>query len=640
MKEKIVPSQRAREVLHRTLLIAWTALVAATCVAQPPRAADALLAIDQQRASVVERIVEQWGPPLAKSSASIGIDDLRNHLMALRADQLLAASLTGTLDGLRSVLGVDAMPTPASVELKSLPAGSEAVYTSVTPCRLVETRGTFAAVYQGDGTASHNPVPFAPNEIRSYKVQGGNGVCLTQLPAGLNPSAVQLQVFGIPTTSASGDIEVLPQGATFGSTATMVYVGSIAFNTVSTAARINLANDEISVQVRGGGANVAIDVVGYFAAPTADGEYFLQGGNAFGTTALLGTKDNQPVSIALNNAPVLRLAPVVDASGNSGINVVNGFAANAIDPGVIGATIAGGGFKLSGGTSFVNHIEQSFGTIGGGNDNLVTNADGTIAGGEQNTAGQFGTVGGGIQNTASGSNATVAGGRQNTASGNSSTVLGGFSNTASGVNAIAGGVLASADQDGCVLFVYWAEGLGANCLGTPHQFRMLGTHGLSIDYNTRLATSDGNGSRWAVIGDTVPGATIATWTGAFLSDGGAWTNASDRALKTGFLAADPGQVLAKVDAMPIMEWRYKSQPGELHLGPVAQDFYAAFGLGGDDKHITTVDEGGVALAAIQGLSRLLRDKDARIGAQQREISVLRDRIDKIEATLERMRTGR
>lgn len=617
----------AMPMFRPAILPVLIALASSATLAQPRGAPDALLAVDQQRASVVERIVEQWGPPLAKSSALIGIDDLRSRLMALRADQLLAASLTGTLDGLRSVLGVDAMAKPASAELKSLPAGSEAVYTSVTPCRLVETRGTFAAVYQGDGTASHNPVPFAPNEIRSYKVQGGNGVCLTQLPAGLNPSAVQLQVFGLPTTSASGDIEILPQGATFGSTATMVYVGSIAFNTVSTAARINAGNDEISVQVRGGGANVAIDVVGYFAAPTTDGEYFLQGGNAFGTAALLGTKDNQPVSIVVNNAPVLRLASAVDGSGNSGINVINGFADNAIDAGAIGATIAGGGFKLSGGTTFINHISQSFGTIGGGHDNLVTNADGTIAGGEQNTAGQFATVGGGIQNTASGPNATVVGGRQNTASGNSSTVLGGFSNSASGTNAVAGGVLASADQDGCVLFVYWAEGLGANCLGTPHQFRMLGSHGLSIDYDTRLANPNGTGSRWAVIGDTVPGATIATWTGAFLSDGGTWTNASDRALKTGFVAADSEQVLAKLDAMPIMEWRYRNQPDELHLGPVAQDFYAAFGLGGDDKHIATVDEEGVALAAIQALSRLVRQRDA-------EIAALRERLLRIEATLE------
>ena len=607
--------------------MAWVGLVASTCVAQPLRAADALLAIDEQRASVVERIVAQWGGPLAKSSALIGVDDLRDRLMGLRADQLLAASLTGTLQGLRAVLGVDELAKPASAQPKLAPVGSDAVYTPVTPCRLVETRGTFAAVYQGDGSASHHAVPFAPNEVRSYTVQGGNGVCLNQLPAGVDPSAVQLQVFGIPTTSASGDIEILPQGASFGSTATMVYVGSIAFNTVSTSARVNLANRQISVQVRGGGANVAIDVVGYFAAPRSDGEYFLQGGNAFGTPATLGTTDNQPVSILVGNAAALRLAPVVDASGNSAVNVINGSPLNVIDGGAIGATVAGGGFRHGDGTAFGNHVSNYFGTIGGGDDNAVTAYGGTIAGGEANTAGSMGaTVGGGSSNSATGIRATVAGGAQNTASGDFSAVVGGLQNTASGERSIAGGSLASANQDGCVLFVYWAEGLGADCFGPQHQFRVMGTHGLSIDYGTRL--TGGNGTRWAVIGDTVPGKTIATWTNAYLSDGGAWVNASDRALKTDFVAIDPLQVLAKVVAMPVTQWRYRSQIGEVHLGPVAQDFHAAFGLGGDDKHIATVDEAGVALAAIQALHRLLHERDA-------EIAALNERLLRIEDALHR-----
>ncbi|MFO1305475.1 MAG: hypothetical protein U1F54_17245 [Burkholderiales bacterium] len=81
-------------------------------------------------------------------------------------------------------------------------ATQDIVYVPVTPCRLVETRGTFPAVYQGGGA-------FTLNEIRTYTLQGGNGVCLTQLPPAVSPGAVQLQVYGIPTTSGSGDIEIL-----------------------------------------------------------------------------------------------------------------------------------------------------------------------------------------------------------------------------------------------------------------------------------------------------------------------------------------------------------------------------------------------------------------------------------------------
>ena len=241
---------------------------AAAQTAAPRTAPNALLSIDQHRTTVIDRIVADWSAPLAKSSAGIDAAALRILLNGMRADQLLAASLAGTVDGLRQViagsLGAhDAALGKAAAGVKALgDAGDDLAYTPVTPCRLIETRGTFAAVYQGPG-------PFTPNEIRSYAVQGGNGVCLDQLPASLHPSAVQLQVFGIPVNGASGDIEILPEGSAFGSTATEVYVGNVAFNTVSTTAKINVGNNQISAQVRGGGADLAMDVVGYFAPPAA-----------------------------------------------------------------------------------------------------------------------------------------------------------------------------------------------------------------------------------------------------------------------------------------------------------------------------------------------------------------------------------
>jgi beta-xylosidase len=57
-----------------------------------------------------------------------------------------------------------------------------------------------------------------------------------------------------------------------------------------------------------------------------------------------------------------------------------------------------------------------------------------------------------------------------------------------------------------------------------------------------------------------------------------------------------------------------------HLGPVAQDFHAAFGLGSDDRHIATVDADGVALAAIQGLNRKV---EAENTALKQEIAELK-----------------
>ena len=71
--------------------------------------------------------------------------------------------------------------------------------------------------------------------------------------------------------------------------------------------------------------------------------------------------------------------------------------------------------------------------------------------------------------------------------------------------------------------------------------------------------------------------------------------------------------------------------GQKHLGPVAQDFHAAFGLNGsDDKHISVVDENGVALAAIQGLNQKLNEKDSEIQKLKQQNETLEKRLDNLE----------
>ncbi len=242
-----------------------------TTAAAQELAPNALLSIDQHRPTIIDRIVTDWGDALSQGNAGIDKSQLRVLLQAMRADHLLSASLAGSLDGLRGVIE-DAVTSKQAGKPVAKALGDitqDIVYTPVTPCRLVETRGVFAAVYQGDGSAAHTAVPFSAGEVRNYAVQGGNAACLSQLPAGLNPSAVQLQVFGIPTGGGSGDIEILPQGSTFGSTATLVFLGNVAFTSASTTARVNTATNQIGVQVRQSVANVAIDVVGFFAPPVA-----------------------------------------------------------------------------------------------------------------------------------------------------------------------------------------------------------------------------------------------------------------------------------------------------------------------------------------------------------------------------------
>lgn len=122
-----------------------------------------------------------------------------------------------------------------------------------------------------------------------------------------------------------------------------------------------------------------------------------------------------------------------------------------------------------------------------------------------------------------------------------------------------------------------------------------------------------------------------TTTGDLFIDG-ALNPPSDRNLKENFTPIDGTSVLEKLDQIEILEWNYKSQDATVrHLGPVAQDFRAAFGLGADERHISTVDADGVAFAAIQGLNAKLKEKDERISELEKSLKSLEDQFRRLEA---------
>jgi hypothetical protein len=106
--------------------------------------------------------------------------------------------------------------------------------------------------------------------------------------------------------------------------------------------------------------------------------------------------------------------------------------------------------------------------------------------------------------------------------------------------------------------------------------------------------------------------------GAYLSSGGVWTNASDVFKKEDFSFIEPSDLLQKIVLLPITKWKYKGT-NEYHIGPTAQDFHNLFGLGVDDKGISTIDPSGISLAAIQ---QLIKD----FNAMQLEIELLRKEI--------------
>jgi len=468
-----------------------------------------------------------------------------------------------------------------------------------------------------------------------------------------------------------------------------------------------------------------------------DAAYWRLAGNA-GTTSgthFLGTTDKKPLDLRVNNVRALRIEP-----GAQSPNLIGGYQGNYVTSGVVGATIAGGGWS-----SGVNRVQSSFGVIGGGRNNAVTKGVATIGGGEYNTVGgnwsTIGggfdneitsysvTIGGGIQNLATGPQSTIAGGEHNKAGGYSSsvgggrgnqasghyatiaggdtnmagghtaTICGGWDNTASGTLAtVAGGAensaagqcsfaaghIAEANHDGAFV---WGDSTswpsvkstgpnqflvraGGGMIVTPQsgalnpqaQLHILFTSGLGRPHlllqqaaggdsyaRLRLATTASSSTHfWDVAAQ--PGSfniyyrgdqqdilrllpddatnLLMMRNGARLTNGGVWTNASDRDAKDNFAAVDSRQVLERVVALPIQTWHYRTeQETTRHMGPTAQDFYAAFSLGDSDKAIATIDADGVALAAIQGLHKTIQEKDA-------EIKEIKARLEALEKTVQ------
>jgi len=122
-----------------------------------------------------------------------------------------------------------------------------------------------------------------------------------------------------------------------------------------------------------------------------------------------------------------------------------------------------------------------------------------------------------------------------------------------------------------------------------------------------------------------------------LTIAGTLTQNSDRTTKTDIFGVRPDEVLAKVDSLPISTWRYKGDAADVHhLGPMAQDFAAAFGLGQDDRHIAPLDAAGVSLAAIQALNRKVTEKQAAIDDLARRNADLEKRLADLETLVAKL----
>jgi hypothetical protein len=360
--------------------------------------------------------------------------------------------------------------------------------------------------------------------------------------------------------------------------------------------------------------------------------FWIIGGNDTGTNpAILGSLNPQPIEFHVNATRALRFDPI----GTNSVNLLAGSAANVIDPGIEGVTIAGGGSANYLGVPHVNRAGGDFATVGGGSRNVIepTSQWSTIAGGLANAIrlnAQWSTIAGGNRNQidADADGSFIGGGRTNTINASAiggfigggafnriltnashATIPGGLANSAEGDFSFAAGHQAAALHDGAFV---WADNSGAELVSSAtNQFTIRASGGTRV-----FSDSD------ASAGVVLP------------AGEGAWENLSDRNAKTGFVPVDVRTILDRLVDLPIHTWRYRTQtaPGR-HLGPTAQDFHAQFNLGSDHRRIATIDADGVALAGIQGLNQKLEEQ---LRQKELEIEELRDRVDRLDARLAEM----
>jgi hypothetical protein len=236
-----------------------------------------------------------------------------------------------------------------------------------------------------------------------------------------------------------------------------------------------------------------------------------------------------------------------------------------------------------------------------------------VLGGSGNTASSDYSVAMGLNTTARGLYSTAMG-RSTVAANDDATAMGlgcsalGWDTVAMGTFSVAGGHYSLAAG-------YYSQATNQSAFVWSDSSAIPGANSLANNSVTMRASG---GYRLFSNSGSTAGVSLA-------ANGTAWAVISDRNVKKDFSAVDSVQILEKLAAMPITQWHYKWETSDVtpHIGPMAQDFKAAFYPGTDDKSITTQEADGVALAAIQGLNQKLEE-------QRAENAELKKRLERLE----------
>jgi hypothetical protein len=260
--------------------------------------------------------------------------------------------------------------------------------------------------------------------------------------------------------------------------------------------------------------------------------------------------------------------------------------------GGLGNNTLGDRAAITGGRDNIVAVIGTSGAIGGGSFNEVRGAHGTVSGGTNGHAqGEGSTVSGGRGNRAIGDYAAIGGGAQHTASGRWSTVPGGIGNVAAGDFSFAAGRSARVPvtHPGAMVFADGSTGRAFSS-SVPNELAVRASGGVRLHTRSDLAT----GVRLA-------------------AGSGSWDLAVSGASLENRSPVDAEELLFALAYLPVTSWNWDGQdPSVRHLGPSAEDFAAAFGVGDDTGLISTIDAAGVAFVAVQALYERLIAAEARI----------------------------
>jgi hypothetical protein len=273
-------------------------------------------------------------------------------------------------------------------------------------------------------------------------------------------------------------------------------------------------------------------------------------------------------------------------------------------------------------------------TFAGGNQ-VIASGYGAFAYGDQVTVSSTVGVGFGSGVTVSGT-AGFSSGASNVCSGFACTAIG-YTVRAGGQGSVALGYRTTANNDYSVALGYRASNnthTGTMVMGdesTTDSVRNQADNEFRIRYNggIRLRVSTAaNGNTPGAGGNVGCDLTVAV---------PSWTCASSRTLKENYLSVDGEYVLSRLRDMPITTWSMIGADASVrHLGPVAEDFHRAFGLGIGETTIGMGDIDGVNIAAAKALEVRTRDLQDQLNERTRQVQTLQAQLDAQAALIERM----